>query len=153
MGEAEQSEGFDRDSIALPAEQVALIRAVAKAALRTVVVLSNGGVVSLEGWHDEVDAVVEGFLLGQAGGGALADVLFGVAVPSGHLTETIPLRLEDNPSWMNFPGEQGRVRYGGGVLVGYRYYVTTLVPRSAPTRTPSSRRPASRCPATTSHAR
>ncbi|MEV0366841.1 glycoside hydrolase family 3 C-terminal domain-containing protein [Nocardia fusca] len=128
LGETEESEGFDRDSITLPAEQIALIRAVAKAAPRTVVVLSNGGVVSLEGWHDDVDAIVEGFLLGQAGGGALADVLFGVVNPSGHLAETIPLRLEDNPSWMNFPGEQGHVRYGEGVLVGYRYYVTAGVP-------------------------
>lgn len=127
-GESEESEGFDRDSIALPAEQVALIRAVAAVAPRTVVVLSNGGVVSLEGWHDEVDAIVEGFLLGQAGGGALADVLFGVVNPSGHLAETIPLRLADNPSWMNFPGEQGHVRYGEGVLVGYRYYVSADVP-------------------------
>lgn len=128
LSETEESEGFDRDSIELPAEQVALIRAVAKVAPHTIVVLSNGGVVSLEGWHDDVDAIVEGFLLGQAGGGALADVLFGVVNPSGRLAETIPLRLEDNPSWMNFPGEQGHVRYGEGVLVGYRYYVTAGVP-------------------------
>ncbi|WP_459546087.1 beta-glucosidase [Nocardia sp. X0981] len=126
-GATEDSEGFDRDSLTLPAAQIELIRAVAMAAPHTVVVLSNGGVVSLEGWHDEVDAIVEGLLLGQAGGGALADVLFGVVNPSGHLAETIPLRLEDNPSWMNFPGEQGHVRYGEGVLVGYRYYVTADV--------------------------
>jgi beta-glucosidase len=75
-----------------------------------------------------VDAIVEGFLLGQAGGGAVADILFGVVNPSGHLAETIPLRLEDNPSWLNFPGEQGHVRYGEGVFVGYRYYTTVGVP-------------------------
>ncbi|MFD4407778.1 glycoside hydrolase family 3 C-terminal domain-containing protein [Nocardia sp. NPDC058499] len=128
LAAADESEGFDRDSIVLPAEQVTLIRAVAVAAPCTVVVLTNGGVVSLEGWHDDVDAIIEGFLLGQAGGGALADVLFGVVNPSGHLAETIPLRLEDTPSWMNFPGEQGHVRYGEGMLVGYRYYVTADVP-------------------------
>jgi beta-glucosidase len=124
LGEAEGSEGFDRETIDLPAVQVELIRAVAAVAPRTVVVLSNGGVVSLEGWHDEVDAVLEGFLLGQAGGGALADLLYGVANPSGHLAETIPLRLADVPSSMNFPGEQGHVRYGEGVMVGYRGFTT-----------------------------
>jgi beta-glucosidase len=88
------------------------------------VVLSNGGVVSLEGWHDEVDAILEGWLLGQAVGSALADLLFGVVNPSGHLAETIPLRLQDTPAYLNFPGEAGHVRYGEGVMVGYRYYET-----------------------------
>ncbi|MEU1181493.1 glycoside hydrolase family 3 C-terminal domain-containing protein [Streptomyces sp. NPDC005820] len=128
LAESEESEGFDRDHLRLPAVQVELIRAVAAAAPRTVVVLSNGGVVSLEGWHDEVDAILEGFLLGQGGGGALADLLFGEANPSGRLAETIPLRLEDNPSFVNFPGEQGHVRYGEGVMVGYRWYGTTGTP-------------------------
>ncbi len=118
------SEGYDRADIDLPAEQVELVRAVAAAAPRTAVVLSNGGVVSLEGFHDDVDAILEGWLLGQAGGGAVADLLFGVAVPSGRLAETIPLRLQDTPSHLNFPGEQGHVRYGEGVMVGYRYYET-----------------------------
>lgn len=124
LGDEQESEGFDRDHIDLPAEQVELIRAVAAAAPRTVVVLSNGGVVSLEGWHDEVDAILEGWLLGQAGGSALADLLYGRANPSGRLAESIPLRLEDNPSYINFPGEAGHVRHGEGVMVGYRYYET-----------------------------
>src|SRR4029453_12871204 len=112
----------------LPPVQAVLLKAIAKEAPRTVVVLSNGGVVSLEGWNDDVDAIVEGWLLGQGGGQALADVLFGAANPSGHLAETIPLRLEDNPSYLNFPGEQGHVRYGEGVFVGYRYYESANVP-------------------------
>ncbi|MGK5114149.1 glycoside hydrolase family 3 C-terminal domain-containing protein [Geodermatophilus sp. CPCC 205506] len=124
LGEAEESEGFDRESLDLPAVQVELIRAVAAVAPRTVVVLSHGGVVSLEGWHDEVDAVLDGFLLGQGGGAALADLLYGVVSPSGHLAETIPLRLGDVPSSVDFPGEQGHVRYGEGVLVGYRGFTT-----------------------------
>lgn len=128
LGDRDESEGFDRDTLALPDDQIAVIRAVAAVAERTVVVLSNGGIVSLEGWHDEVDAILEGWLLGQAGGSALADVLFGVVNPSGHLAESIPLRLEDNPSWLNFPGEQGHVRYGEGVFVGYRYYESAGVP-------------------------
>jgi beta-glucosidase len=128
LSDREESEGFDRTTLDLPAVQVELIRAVATAARRTVVVLSHGGIVSLEGWHDDVDAILDGFLLGQAGGGALADLLFGVVNPSGHLAETIPLRLEDNPSYLNFPGEQGHVRYGEGVMVGYRHYTTVGQP-------------------------
>ena len=128
LTDREESEGFDRTNLQLPDEQVELIRAVSASGIPTVVVLSNGGVVTLEGWHDSVDAIVEGWLLGQAGGGAIADVLFGVVNPSGHLAETIPLRLEDNPSWLNFPGEQGHVRYSEGVFVGYRYYTTAGVP-------------------------
>jgi beta-glucosidase len=128
LPELAESEGYDRSTIDLPAEQVELIRAVAAVSRRTVVVLAHGGVVSLEGWHDEVDAILDGHLLGQAGGGALAELLFGAANPSGHLAETIPLRLQDNPSYLNFPGEQGHVRYGEGVMVGYRYYATAEVP-------------------------
>ncbi|RSM51852.1 glycosyl hydrolase [Amycolatopsis sp. WAC 01376] len=127
LGERDESEGFDRDTIDLPAAQVELIKAVAAASRRTVVVLSHGGVVSLEGWHDDVDAILDGWLLGQAGGSALADLLFGVTNPSGHLAESIPLRLQDNPSYLNFPGESGHVRYGEGVMVGYRYYETAEV--------------------------
>lgn len=118
---AEESEGFDRDHIDLPAVQLALLDAVIEANPRTVVVLSNGGVVALP-FADRVPAIVESWLLGQAGGGAVADVLYGAVNPSGKLTETIPLRLEDNPSFGNFPGEFGHVRYGEGILVGYRWY-------------------------------
>ncbi|QFU89597.1 glycoside hydrolase family 3 C-terminal domain-containing protein [Amycolatopsis sp. YIM 10] len=127
LREIDESEGYDRDTIALPAGQVDLIRQVATVSRRTVVVLSHGGVVSLEGWHDDVDAILDGWLLGQASGAALADLLYGIANPSGHLAETIPRRLQDNPSYLNFPGEQGHVRYGEGVMVGYRYYETADV--------------------------
>ncbi|MGW4214480.1 glycoside hydrolase family 3 C-terminal domain-containing protein [Lentzea sp. NPDC004789] len=127
LKEADESEGYDRESIDLPSYQVDLIRRVAAVSRRTVVVLSHGGVVSLEGWHDEVDAILDCWLLGQAGGAAIADLLYGIASPSGRLAETIPVRLQDNPSYFNFPGEQGHVRYGEGVLVGYRYYETAEV--------------------------
>lgn len=118
---AEESEGFDREHIDLPAVQLALLDAVLEANPRTVVVLSNGGVVALP-FADRVPAIVESWLLGQAGGSAVADVLYGAVNPSGKLTETVPVRLEDNPSFGNFPGEFGHVRYGEGLLVGYRWY-------------------------------
>jgi beta-glucosidase len=118
---AEESEGFDREHIDLPAAQLAVLDAVIAVNPNTVVVLSNGGVVALP-FADRVPAIVESWLLGQAGGGAVADVLYGAVNPSGKLTETVPVRLEDNPSFGNFPGEFGHVRYGEGVLVGYRWY-------------------------------
>ncbi|PVE96800.1 glycoside hydrolase family 3 C-terminal domain-containing protein [Microbacterium sp. TPD7012] len=118
---AEESEGFDREHIDLPADQLVLLDAVVDANPHTVVVLSNGGVVALP-FADRVPAIVESWLLGQAGGSAVADVLYGAVNPSGKLTETIPVRLADNPSFGNFPGEFGHVRYGEGLLVGYRWY-------------------------------
>ncbi|MDR6199459.1 beta-glucosidase [Microbacterium sp. SORGH_AS428] len=116
---AEESEGFDRTHIDLPAVQLALVEEVVKANPNVVVVLSNGGVVALP-FAERVPAILEGWLLGQAGGSATADVLFGDVNPSAKLTETIPLRLEDTPSYGSFPGEFGHVRYGEGLLVGYR---------------------------------
>jgi len=116
-----ESEGFDRDDIDLPAEQLALLDAVLAANPNTVVVLSNGGVVALP-FAERVPAILEAWLLGQAGGGATADVLFGDVNPSAKLTETIPLRLEDTPAYLDFPGEFQHVRYGEGLFVGYRWY-------------------------------
>ena len=119
-GTEQETEGSDRESLDLPAGQLKLIAAVAAANPRTVVVLSNGAVVLTTPWDRDVGALVEGWLLGQAGGSATADVLFGRVNPSGRLTETVPLRLEDHPSYLDFPGEAGHVRYGEGIHVGYR---------------------------------
>jgi len=119
-GTLRETEGADRDGIDLPAAHLALIERVAAANPRTVVVLSNGAVVRTTPWDASVPALVEGWLLGQAGGGAIADVLFGLVNPSGRLAETIPLRLADHPSYLDFPGEHGHVRYGEGIYVGYR---------------------------------
>lgn len=132
LGEVEESEGFDRTSLDLPAAQVELIKAVAGVAASTVVVLSHGGVVTMEEWHEDVDAILEGFLLGQAGGAATCDLLFGLANPSGRLAETIPRRLSDHPSTLNFPGERGHVVYGERLNVGYRAFTSLdLTPRYA----------------------
>jgi beta-glucosidase len=116
-----ESEGYDRDDIDLPAEQLAVLDAVLEANPNTVVVLSNGGVVALP-FAERAPAILEGWLLGQAGGGATADVLFGVVNPSAKLTETIPVRLSDSPAYLDFPGEFSHVRYGEGLFVGYRWY-------------------------------
>ncbi|MFI6323020.1 glycoside hydrolase family 3 C-terminal domain-containing protein [Nonomuraea sp. NPDC050556] len=119
---SQESEGFDREHLDLPSNQLAVLSAVASTGTRVVVVLANGGVVTVSGWQDHADAILEGWLLGQAGGGAIADLLFGVVNPSGRLAETIPVRLADTPSYLTFPGEFDRVRYAEGVFVGYRHH-------------------------------
>ena len=121
LTDAEESEGFDRDHIDLAAHQLALLDAVVAANPRTVVVLSNGSVVALP-FADRVPAILEAWLLGQAGGSATVDVLLGAVNPSGRLAETIPQRIEDTPAFGNFPGSNGHVRYGEGIFVGYRWY-------------------------------
>ena len=120
---AYESEGFDRTTLDIPAKQVEVLDAVAAANPNVAVVLSNGSVVSMP-WRGRAKAILETWLLGQAGGAALADVIFGGETPSGKLAQTIIDDVNDDPSAMNWPGEEGHVDYGEGVFVGYRYYDT-----------------------------
>ncbi|MBN1180139.1 MAG: glycoside hydrolase family 3 C-terminal domain-containing protein [Anaerolineae bacterium] len=116
-----ESEGFDRPDMDLPGEQVALIERVAAANPNTVVVLSAGSPVQMD-WADKVKGVLLAWYPGQEAGNAIADVLFGDVDPSGRLPTTFPRRLQDNPAYINYPGENGKVYYGEGLFVGYRYY-------------------------------
>jgi len=116
-----ESEGFDRKHMRMPANQVALIEAIAAVQPNLVVVLSNGSPIEMP-WLNKAKAVLEAYLGGQALGGAVADLLFGDVTPSGKLAETFPVQLSDNPSYLNFPGEGDRVEYREGLFVGYRYY-------------------------------
>ena len=124
LPEAAESEGFDRETLDIPAKQIALLDAVAAANDQVVVVLSNGSAVSVAPWAGRAKGILESWLLGQAGGPALADVIFGRTSPSGKLAQTIPMDINDDPSMVNWPGEEGHVDYGEGVFVGYRYYDT-----------------------------
>lgn len=108
----------------MPAKQIALLEQVAAANQNVVVVLSNGSVVSVAPWAKNAKGILESWLLGQSGGPALADVIFGQVSPSGKLAQSIPLDISDDPSTLNWPGEEGHVDYGEGVFVGYRYYDT-----------------------------
>ena len=123
-----ESEGYDHTDLDLTAQQVALIQAVTAVQSNTVVILNNGAPVVMSEWLDGTAAVLEAWMMGQAGGGAIADVLFGRVNPSGKLAETYPLRLADTPSYLNFPGENGTVRYGEGLFIGYRYYDAKEMP-------------------------
>ncbi|AFH60784.1 beta-glucosidase [Paenibacillus caseinilyticus] len=121
-----ESEGYDRTHLSLPANQIRLIEEVAAVQPKVVVVLLNGSPVEMP-WIGSAQAVLEGYLGGQAVGGAVADLLYGEANPCGKLAETFPEQLSDNPSYLFFPGEGDRVEYREGIFVGYRYYDTKNV--------------------------
>jgi beta-glucosidase len=116
-----EGEGHDRANMDLPREQADLIRRVAAANPNTIVLLNAGSPVHMP-WLDEVPAVLQCWYLGQETGNAIAAVLFGDVNPSGKLPTTFPVRLQDNPAYINYPGENGQVHYGEGIFVGYRYY-------------------------------
>lgn len=120
-----EAEGRDRDSIDLPGNQVSLLRKLGRTDADVVACLSNGAAVTTAAWRDSVSAIVEFWLTGQAHGDTVADVLLGLVPPSGKLTETVPRRLSDTPAFTRFPGEEGHVRYGEGIYVGYRHYDAT----------------------------
>ena len=123
LPEVLEGESYDRADMKLPAFQNRLIEAVAEKCARTVVVLHNGSPVECP-WADKVSAILEMYLSGEGAGEACDRLLYGEANPSGHLAETFPLRLEDNPSYLYFPGDGKKVVYGEGIFVGYRYYDT-----------------------------
>ena len=123
-----EGEGNDRPSMDLPLEQAALIRAVAAANPKTIVVLNNGTPVTMQDWINNVPAVLETWFPGQEGGTAAAAILFGDVNPSGRLPDTLGMKREDYPDFGNFPGagdyakRESTVKYDEGIYVGYRHF-------------------------------
>ncbi|PZF83825.1 beta-glucosidase H [Jiangella anatolica] len=116
-----ESEGYDRTALALPGRQDDLVRAVAAANPRTVVVVNAGAPVLLP-WRDEVAAVVLGYFGGQEAGAALADVLLGAAEPGGRLTTTWPAAVEDVPV-LDVTPHDGVLDYDEDIHIGYRAWL------------------------------
>ncbi|MCQ2529007.1 MAG: glycoside hydrolase family 3 C-terminal domain-containing protein [Saccharofermentans sp.] len=116
-----ESEGFDRPDMKMPKNQNELIDRVCEVNKNVVIVLHNGAPVEMP-WLPKVKGVLEAYLSGEACGGAVVDILFGKVSPSAKLPETFPVKYEDNPSYLSFPGEGNEVNYTEGVFVGYRYY-------------------------------
>ena len=120
--DAMESEGMDRRTLSMPKNHEALVKAVSEVQKNTVVVVMCGGCITMP-WIDDVRGVLYAYLGGEAVGTATLDLLFGDVNPSGKLAETFPRRLEDNPSYLYFFGdEQNKTEYREGVFVGYRYY-------------------------------
>ena len=120
LPESFESEGYDRSHMRLPECQNRLITEILQP--NTVIVLHNGSPVEMP-WLGEIKGLLETYLGGQAGGAAAANILYGKINPSGKLAETMPLKLSDNPSYLNFGGGE-KVEYREGIFVGYRYYDT-----------------------------
>ncbi|MCJ7533962.1 MAG: glycoside hydrolase family 3 C-terminal domain-containing protein [Anaerolineales bacterium] len=116
-------EGLDREHMKMPPGHDALIQRLTQVHEKIIVVLSNGSPVEMP-WANDVCAILEGYLGGQAGAGAIADILVGSVNPSGKLAETFPVKLEDNPSYHYFPMGPSIVEYRESIYVGYRYYDT-----------------------------
>lgn len=127
LDETAESEGNDRTHLRIAENQVALLAAVRKVARRVVVVLSAGSVVEMP-WLEHADALVHGYLGGQAGAEATVDVLTGAVNPSGRLAETYPVRLEDTATMRYHPSAEEAAEHREGLFVGYRYYETAGVP-------------------------
>ncbi|CAJ1965275.1 unnamed protein product [Cylindrotheca closterium] len=128
LPEIMESEGFDRPHLQLPKECILLFERIQAIHPKVVVVLSNGGTVELPDSFLEAQAILEGYLLGQAGGSAIVDLLFGKSSPCGRLPETMPISAKDIPSDLYFPGTRDRVEYREGLDVGYRYFDTATIP-------------------------
>ena len=123
LDESSESEGLDRTHIRIPAVQKQLLDAVAAVNPNVVAVVSAGSVIETD-WVEQCKAVVHGYLGGQAGAGAMLEVLTGWQNPCGKLAETIPLRYEDTPAARYFPGRKQNAEYREGLYIGYRYYET-----------------------------
>jgi len=118
-----ESEGYDRTHMKLPNGQTELIEAVCAVNKNVVIVMHNGSPVEMP-WIDNVSGVLEAYLGGQASGGAISDILFGIVNPSGKLAESFPKKLGHNPSHLYYFGERDVTEYREGIFVGYRYYDT-----------------------------
>lgn len=122
-----ESEGYDREHMRLPNVQNELIEEIAKVNDHVIVVLENGSPVEMP-WVDKVQGILETYLAGQGVGVATVQILYGNVNPSGRLAETFPLKLEDNPSYLEFGGDSKIIDYREGIFVGYRYYTKKNMP-------------------------
>ena len=126
LDEGSEAEGIDREHMRMPENQVRLLEAVAKVNPNVIVVLSCGSPIEMP-WTDSAKAILHGYLGGQAGATAVTNLLTGKANPSGKLSESYPLSLEDTPAYNYFPGREASIEYREGLYIGYRYYDTAAI--------------------------
>lgn len=126
LDELSESEGLDRNHMRIPQNQIDLLQSIAKVNSNVVGILSAGSSMEMP-WHNCCQAILHGYLTGQAGASAMMDILVGKVNPSGRLNETYPLRYEDTPALHHFPSTERTAEYREGLYVGYRYYDTSTV--------------------------
>jgi beta-glucosidase len=126
LPDLDEAEGYDRENLNLSEIHERLISELCSVNQKVVVILSNGSPVAMP-WLNQVSAVLESYLGGQAKNGAIADILFGKVNPSARLAETFPNAITEFPANQNFPGKPKQVLYKEGLYVGYRYYVSANV--------------------------
>ncbi|MDO4620676.1 MAG: glycoside hydrolase family 3 C-terminal domain-containing protein [Lachnospiraceae bacterium] len=127
LNEVSESEGLDRTHLRIPQNQITLMQELQKVNQNVVGVISAGSAIEMP-WHHHFKALLHGYLSGQAGAGAMMDVLTGKVNPSGRLNETIIKKYEDTPSYPYYPAQQRSSEYREGIFVGYRYFDTADVP-------------------------
>ncbi len=127
LNEDSESEGMDRTHMRIPQNQINLLQELGAANANLVGIISAGSAIEMP-WHHHFKALLHCYLNGQAGAGAVLDILTGAVNPSGKLSETIPRRLEDTPSYRYYPSRERTSEYREGPYVGYRYYDTAEVP-------------------------
>lgn len=121
LDELSESEGLDREHMRIPSNQIDLLKSIANVNKQVVGIISAGSAIEMP-WHDSCQAMLHGYLTGQAGATAMMDILVGKVNPSGKLNETYPLRYEDTPAVENFPSTERTAEHREGIYVGYRYY-------------------------------
>ena len=131
LDEMSESEGLDRQHMKLPKVQIELLKALAGANPNIVGILSGGSSIEMD-WDTELKAVLHGYLTGQAGGGAVYDIITGAVNPSGKLAETYPVSYEDTPAFKYYPAKERTSEYREGLYIGYRYFDTAHVPVKYP---------------------
>ncbi|HAV28135.1 MAG TPA: glycosyl hydrolase, partial [Lachnospiraceae bacterium] len=131
LDEMSESEGLDRQHMKLPKVQLELLKALADANPNIVGILSGGSSIEMD-WDTDLKAVLHGYLTGQAGGGAVYDIITGAVNPSGKLAETYPVAYEDTPAFKYYPAKERTSEYREGLYIGYRYFDTAHVPVKYP---------------------
>lgn len=126
LNEISEAEGMDRSHMRIPQNQIEVLEALARVNTNIVGIISGGSAIEMP-WHYCCRAILHGYLGGQAGAGAMLDVLTGKCNPSGRLAETYPIRYEDTPAFRYYPGAERNSEYREGLYVGYRYYDTALI--------------------------
>ena len=126
LNEQSESEGLDRNHMRIPQNQIDLLQAIVQVNENVVGIISAGSAIEMP-WHYCCKAILHGYLYGQAGAGAMMDIITGRVNPSGRLNETYPVRYEDTPAFRYFPSAERNAEYRESLFIGYRYYDTSKV--------------------------